>query len=160
MSTREIDPFIIYCDGACQGGNLSRVAGWGYLIIKDGNIIRQDSGRLENEENPTNQKAELQAAIEAIKGALEVSKNNAHPTFEVHSDSAYLINCIYDDWWKGWLAKGWRNSANKPVANQKYWEQLIPYFSLKTWSFYKVKGHSTDKYNAIADSLATKACKV
>ncbi|MCW2821015.1 MAG: Ribonuclease [Marmoricola sp.] len=44
-------------------------------------------------------------AIVALPGALVVV-----------SDSTYLVNCFKNSWWTGWRARGWINSAKKPVA--------------------------------------------
>ena len=60
---------------------------------------------------------ELTAAFEAVK---------ANPgLLEIVSDSTYVVNCFRDGWWKGWLKRGWKNSAGKPVANRDIWEPFI-----------------------------------
>ena len=63
-----------------------------------------------------------------------------------------------DRWWEGWLARGWRNSAKKPVANRDLWEPLVEIFRTRDdlrleW----VKGHSGDEMNDLVDRLAVKA---
>ena len=60
---------------------------------------------------------EIQAALEAVT-ALD-------GPLEIVSDSTYVVNCFRDRWWQGWLARGWRNSQKKPVANRDLWEPLI-----------------------------------
>ena len=65
----------------------------------------------------TNQRMEIQAALEAVT-ALD-------GPLEIVSDSTYVVNCFRDRWWEGWLARGWRNSQKKPVANRDLWEPLI-----------------------------------
>ena len=60
----------------------------------------------------------------------------------------------------GWLRRGWRNAAGKPVANRDLWEPLIelalesgPCRSTFRW----VKGHSGDRWNDFVDELAVAA---
>ena len=41
-------------------------------------------------------------------------------------DSAYLINAFRQNWFRQWLANGWRTTrGNKPVENRDLWEQLL-----------------------------------
>ena len=56
-----------------------------------------------------------------------------------------------------WCTGDWR--ANKPgtIAYKKYYEQAKKKVDI---TFCKVKGHSGDKYNDLADMLAKKACGI
>lgn len=81
-------------------------------------------------------------------------------TATIYSDSAYIINCITQKWYKKWQTNGWRNSKKEPVANRELWERLIPYFENPRFSFEKVKGHSGEKdWNDYVDRLAVEAKK-
>ncbi|MDQ1418435.1 MAG: ribonuclease, partial [Acidimicrobiaceae bacterium] len=62
---------------------------------------------------------------------------------EVVSDSTYVVNCFRDRWWQGWMARGWTNSAKKPVANRDLWEPLVEAYRGEPGrvSFRWVKGH-------------------
>jgi ribonuclease HI len=93
---------------------------------------------------------EIMAALEAVR---------AHgAALEVVSDSTYVVNCFRDSWWKGWLARGWRNSQGKPVANKDLWEPLIDFYRTRgDVTFRWVKGHSTDPMNDLVDRLAVEA---
>ena len=55
-----------------------------------------------------------------------------------------------------WKAKGWINSAKKPVANKDLWEQLESLISNHKVDWLWVKGHSGDYENERADELARK----
>jgi ribonuclease HI len=133
----------VWTDGACSGN--PGPGGWAWAT-EDG---RQGSGA---EAPTTNQRMEIQAALEAVK-ALD-------GPLTVVSDSTYVVNCFKDEWWKGWLAKGWVNSAKKPVANRDLWEPLITLFNERgDISFRWVKGHSGDRMNDLVDELAVKAGK-
>jgi len=128
---------VVYTDGACSGN--PGPGGWAW-VEPDGEAA------FGGAEETTNQRMELQAALEAVKalpGPLHIV-----------SDSTYVVNCFRDEWWKGWLKRGWKNSQKKPVANQDLWEPLIELYQERDVTFEWVKGHSGDKWNDRADELA------
>ena len=131
----------VWTDGACSGN--PGPGGWAWAT-RDG---RQASG---GDRTTTNQRMEIQAALEAVR-ALE-------PPLIVVSDSTYVVNCFRDGWWRGWLSRGWVNSAKKPVANRDLWEPLITVVRERgDISFRWVKGHSGDLMNDRVDRLAVDA---
>lgn len=158
MPNKSIFQYDIYVDGSAKGNDPSnRLGGWAYAILFDGDMIRKDSGGVRA---TTNQRMELQAVIEGIKGALVLAGNKPEQyIFNVYSDSAYLVNCYHQDWYIGWEKNGWRNAAKKEVANQDLWLEIIPYFKSKSWNFYKVKGHAEDYYNNYVDRMAQAAAE-
>lgn len=129
----------VYTDGACSGN--PGPGGWAWATT-DG---RQDSG---GDPDTTNQRMELTAvleALQAIDGAVIV-----------YSDSTYVVNCYNERWYDGWLARNWRNSQRKPVANRDLWEPLVEIFEdrRRDLTFHWVKGHSGDPMNDLVDALA------
>jgi ribonuclease HI len=133
----------VWTDGACSGN--PGPGGWAWATT-DGRQAWGSSPRT------TNQRMEIQAALEAVT-ALE-------GPLVVVSDSTYVVNCFRDGWWKGWLARGWVNSAKKPVANRDLWEPLIElYRDRGDVTFRWVKGHSGDEMNDVVDQLAVLAGK-
>ena len=102
---------------------------------------------------------ELRAALEGIKNARHLANNSKDAVFEIYSDSAYLVNCYIQRWYKGWQQFGWYNSKNEPVKNQDLWEELIPCFENLHYSFIKIKGHSQDRWNDRVDKLAQAAAE-
>lgn len=150
--------YEIYTDGATSGnGRVDTPGGWAYIILKDGEIIKADSG---GERGTTNQRMELTAALKACE---EIEKIDSFATVKLYSDSAYLINCFKQNWWKSWRVNGWRNSKKEPVANQDLWEKLI-YFFIKApgYDFIKVRGHTGNEtnhgyWNNIVDKMAVAA---
>lgn len=133
----------VWTDGACSGN--PGPGGWAWAT-RDG---RQASGGAPD---TTNQRMEVQAALEAVTAL-------AGPLVVV-SDSTYVVNCFRDRWWQGWLARGWVNSAKKPVANRDLWEPLITLVNERgDVSFRWVKGHSGDEMNDLVDRLAVEAGK-
>lgn len=103
--------------------------------------------------NPTNNTAELSAAIEAFKLAQGYATNNLYMLL----DSQYVIKGISTI--PKWQKTGWLKSDGMPVANREYWEEMHEVKTL--WessggkvSFTWVKGHSGDKGNELADRNA------
>ena len=136
-----VDALSVWTDGACSGN--PGPGGWAWAT-EDG---RQDSGGAPL---TTNQRMEIQAALEAVR-ALD-------GPLVVVSDSTYVVNCFRDRWWQGWLARGWLTSAKKPVANRDLWEPLVStVLDRGDVSFRWVKGHSGDPMNDLVDQLAVAA---
>jgi ribonuclease HI len=133
---------VVYTDGSCIG-NPGR-GGWAWAV-PDGAFASGAEART------TNQRMEITAvlrALESIEGPASVK-----------SDSTYVVNCFRDRWWEGWIRRGWRNAAGKPVANRDLWEPLLaqaldPSRPVRlAW----VKGHSGDVMNDLVDALALEA---
>jgi ribonuclease HI len=140
-ATPELGALTVWTDGACSGN--PGPGGWAWAT-EDG---RQASGGAPL---TTNQRMEIQAALEAVRAL-------AGPLVVV-SDSTYVVNCFRDGWWQGWLARGWRTSAKKPVANRDLWEPLVNAVQERgNITFRWVKGHSGDRMNDLVDQLAVRA---
>lgn len=93
-----------------------------------------------------------------IRAALEALRAFPSDELDVVSDSAYVVNCFRDGWWRSWLRNGWRNSQRKPVANRDLWEPLIAdYVARANVGFRWVKGHGGDPMNDLVDRLAVEA---
>jgi ribonuclease HI len=138
----------VYTDGACAGNGVRpRAPGGWSAVFSDG---RRLSG---GEPATTNQRMELAAAIHALRAVPEGS------SVTVHSDSAYLCNAFADDWFSGWIRRGWRNSKNEPVANRDLWEELLALTRRRDVEFRKVRGHAGDRWNVEADRLAVEAAR-
>ncbi len=144
MTMREVQ---IYTDGACSGN--PGPGGWGAVLMY-GQHIKEMSGA---EPNTTNNRMELQAAISALTSLKEACK------VTLYSDSAYLVNCFKQGWFKGWLKNGWKNSKGQPVENQDLWKELLRLMDIHQVEYVKVKGHADNKWNNRCDELATGAIK-
>jgi ribonuclease HI len=129
----------VYTDGSASPDGRG---GWAWT---DG--VRSGAG---HDKPTTNQRMELTAAIEAIKA------HDGRPVC-ICSDSAYMINCFVQEWHVRWVQRGWVNAAREPVANRDLWEQLIPLVLEGDVTFRKVRGHSGDVLNDLADRLAVEA---
>jgi ribonuclease HI len=134
----------VYTDGACPGN--PGPGGWAWAV---------PSGPYRSgcEALSTNQRMEVTAVLEAVtflRGPLDVV-----------SDSIYVVNCFRNRWWQGWLARGWKNSNRKPVANRDLWEPLIDAYRVEPerLRFRWVKGHGGDPMNDFVDRLAVEAAR-
>ena len=146
----------VYTDGSTKNnGQENAVGGWAYIVLVNGGVAHADNGHLFN---TTNQQMELFAAIQAC--AYLDDRYGGFDKFVIYSDSAYLVNCVNNNWYGKWLETGWKNSKGEPVANKDYWNLLIPYFDDYRFTFKKVKGHSNVKYNNLADELAQCAAEI
>lgn len=149
----------LYVDGAASKNGMDGAqGGYGAVILynnEEHHLFGRVSGKV------TNQVCEIWAAIVGIQSiyanfSLELM---ADRRVEVYSDSAYVVNCINDEWYKKWQNNGWLNSQRQPVANKPLWEKLIALLPYADITFIKVKGHEGNKYNEIADELAQKGSK-
>jgi ribonuclease HI len=134
---------VVFTDGACLGN--PGPGGWAWAV--PGGPFASGA-----EARTTNQRMEIRAALEAVR-------THQGPV-EVVSDSTYVVNCFRDRWWEGWIRRGWKNSAKKPVANRDLWEPLVELVvSRPDVSFRWVKGHSGDRMNDLVDALAVEAAQ-
>ena len=141
----------VFTDGACSGnpGN----GGWGVVIVKDNEIGKYNG----SENDTTNNRMELKAAIEGIKLAT-----NGSP-LTLYTDSKYVKDGI-TSWVRNWKKNNWLTSSRKPVKNQDLWEQLDVLNNEHQVLWKWVKGHQIEKtedsrYNNLADALAREAVK-
>lgn len=150
----------IYTDGATsRNGMIGAKGGYGVVILyndEEHHIFGRVSGEA------TNQVSEIWSVIVGIQSVFvnfssELLKDRK---VEIYSDSAYVVNCINDEWYKKWQVNGWKNSQRQPVANKPLWEKLIAMLPFADFTFIKVKGHEGDKYNEIADELARKGVEM
>lgn len=160
----------IWTDGSSHNnGEKKGLGGYGAVLIYGQLPINQDElyshygddkKTLEiygGHSETTNQQMEIKAVTEALK---RVKKGTSTP-IHIFSDSAYVVNCMNDKWYQGWMTNGWKNSKKEPVANREYWEELLSVMN-ENWfdvSFHKVKGHKGIFYNEWADKLAGKGTK-
>jgi ribonuclease HI len=131
----------VFTDGACSGN--PGPGGWAWAV----DTSTYASG---GEAQSTNQRMEVQAALEAV--------TTLPGPLLVVSDSTYVVNCFRDGWWEGWLSRGWLTSAKRPVANRDLWEPLVTAVAERgDVAFNWVKGHSGHAMNDFVDRLAVEA---
>jgi len=143
----------IYTDGACSQGaaTTNQEGGWGMYVV-EGDVRLYGAAQ-----STTNNIMEMTAFLRALNYATNYPAN----IINIYSDSAYILNCFKQKWYVNWEKNGWRNAKKQPVKNQVLWELILKIkreleAKGKVLNFIKVKAHSTDKYNNIADALAVK----
>ncbi|MFT4087058.1 MAG: ribonuclease HI [Gordonia sp. (in: high G+C Gram-positive bacteria)] len=136
----------ISTDGACLGN--PGPGGWG-AVLRYGDTEKQLSGA---EPDTTNNRMELTAAIEGLAALTRPCD------VILYTDSVYVRDGI-TKWVNGWKRNGWQTSAKKPVKNADLWQRLVDEERRHTVEWRWVKGHNGDKYNEIADTLATSAAR-
>lgn len=124
---------VAYVDGGCMP-NPGR-AGWGVVLVSEaGEETQEITG---GEENSTNQRAEIMAAITALEALDEPAE------LEVVSDSRYLTNCASGQW--------------RRKTNIDLWARLdkaaAPHDVTYTW----LRGHAGNPGNERAHELAVLA---
>lgn len=142
-----VEKIEIYTDGACSGNPGS--GGWGAVLLYKGHE-KKISGSAKD---TTNNRMELKAVIEAIRAIKKSSSN-----IIIYTDSKYVQNGI-TAWIHSWKKNNWRNASKKPIKNVDLWKELDEESSKHDIDWQWVKGHSGNKYNDIADDLATSAIK-
>ena len=101
----------IYTDGACRGN--PGPGGWGAVLMY-GDKRKEIFG---GEENTTNNRMELMAAIKAL------SALNRKCELTLYTDSQYVRKGI-TEWIENWKKRNWKTAAKKPVKNVDLWQQL------------------------------------
>ncbi len=137
--------YVIYTDGACSGN--PGPGGWGAVILDKDKNQENISGK---EKNTTNNRMELMAPIMALK------KLKFKSEIVIFTDSTYVKNGI-TEWIKKWEKNGWKNANKKPIKNKDLWIILNDLCKKKSIIWKWIRGHSNNKYNDLADELATKA---
>ena len=131
----------IFTDGACSGN--PGPGGWGALL-RYGTVEKELSG---GEEQTTNNRMELMAAIAALEALKRPAK------VRVHTDSQYVKNGI-TEWVANWKKRGWRTADKKPVKNSDLWQRLEKAEAPHQVEWLWVKGHSGHVENERVDLLA------
>jgi ribonuclease HI len=143
----------LYGDGACKGN--PGTGGWGAVAYFTDGSVAELGGR---EPATTNNRMEMQAAIEAMK--FFVRSGQTTPC-TLYTDSEYVIKGV-TSWIKGWKSRGWKTAAGKPVLNQDLWETLDELSSTirlqakgKPLKWEHVKGHAGNVGNERCDVIAS-----
>ena len=144
----------IFTDGACSGN--PGPGGWAAAIASEKGIDKISGGK----ELTTNNEMELSAVVEALELYIDKYIANVVDIIEIHSDSAYVVNAINQEWINQWKANKWiTTTKGKPVKNCELWKRLDSVISDLNWcrvvvKFVKVKGHSGNELNEMVDQVA------
>lgn len=134
----------IYTDGACSGN--PGPGGWG-VVLRAGEHEKELSG---GEDNTTNNRMELMAAIAALEELKQPSP------VDLFTDSTYVRDGIMK-WIHNWKRNGWKTAAKKPVKNVDLWKRLEQAMAPHDIEWHWVKGHNGHPDNERADEIARSA---
>lgn len=135
---------VAYTDGGCRGG----IGGWGLLLIdtRSGAALERWGG----ERDSTNNRMEMQAAIEVLR-----TMKGRGQSIEIRTDSKYLKDTA-TKWLESWKRNGWRKFDGEPISNPDLVQEIDRLQSqhqvLWTW----VRGHQGEPGNEHVDDLATR----
>ena len=137
---------IIYTDGSAHPN--PGPGGFGVVVCDNNNNIITTYAKQTN--NTTNNREEIKAILWAL---LNYGKYNEEVI--VYSDSNYCVQ-TFNEWMFNWARNGWIKSDKNIPENldliQAYYDALNAGYKI---NLKKVKGHAGNKYNELADGLAT-----
>lgn len=143
---------IIYTDGSAHPN--PGPGGYGVVILDNNENFLYSYNK--EYKKTTNNEMELKAILYAMLNYGTKDYNNI-PI--VYSDSNYCIQTL-TNWMFGWANKGWLKSDNKTPENleliQAFYDHWQKGYRI---DLKKVKGHTGNKWNEMADKLATGALK-
>lgn len=144
----------IYTDGSCSKN--PGPGGWAAIVYSNSNVEKIIGNSL----NTTNNRMELKAVIEGLKYCDKIECESIY----IYSDSAYVVNAIKKDWISKWKDRSWKTAKGDEVKNKEMWIELNKILKkikqTKKLRIIKVKGHSDNINNALADKLARQACEI
>lgn len=153
MSNRVLE---YYTDGAFS--SKSEMGGWGVVCVENDDVIGKWSGL---EPYSTNNRMELKAVLTALESASSIQTTNTEVV--IYSDSAYIVNCFEQGWYRNWISNNWKTKDRRDVKNQDLWCPIIAlYIRLHqklNLQILKVEGHSGNKYNDMVDKMAVEERK-
>lgn len=143
---------IYYTDGACSGN--PGPGGWAAVCLKECTCGYKTEIISGGKENTTNNEMELTAAYKALVKAYKSGKKQV----TIYSDNAYVVNAIKNRWLCNWCENGWKTREGKEIKNKHIWEKMykLVYERGMYVDMRKVKGHSGDPLNELADRAAVR----
>lgn len=137
----ELKRVVVHTDGGCLGN--PGPGGWG-AVLEFGSEVKELRGGAPA---TTNNRMELQAAIEALRSLGEPHE------VEMFTDSLYLREGI-TKWISSWKTRGWKTAARKAVKNEDLWRELDALVAKYRVHWRWLKGHAGHPLNERCDRLA------
>ena len=146
---------IIYTDGSAHPN--PGPGGFGVIVLDNDEKIQYIYNKQFEKEKVTNNQMELKAILYAfLNYGVNINTNKFTNNIPiVYSDSNYCVQ-TFNSWMFSWANNGWIKSDKKTPENldliKAYynWYQKGYRIDLR-----KVKGHAGQKWNEMADGLAT-----
>ena len=138
---------VFYTDGSAHPN--PGPGGFGVVIVDPkGEVIETYAKHCDN---TTNNAEEMKAILYAAYRARLAGESAV-----IYSDSAYAIN-TFTNWMYSWERNNWIKSDGKVPENLDLVKAFFDLSKTMDINFIKVKGHKGNKYNELADKLATSA---
>lgn len=143
----------VYTDGACSGN--PGPGGWAAVFTIPSGFVPIQGYNVDT----TNNRMELTAVVKAMEHLSVADWARGVECVDIHSDSAYVVNAINNDWLSKWQGKRWMTQKGEAVKNKDLWQKLIDAkHSLERdgvrVTMVKVKGHAGNTFNEMVDKLA------
>ena len=138
---------VFYTDGSAHPN--PGPGGFGVVIVDPkGEVIETYAKHCDN---TTNNAEEMKAILYAAYRARLAGESAI-----IYSDSAYAIN-TFTNWMYSWERNNWTKSDGKTPENLDLVKAFFDLSKTTDINFIKIKGHKGNKYNELADKLATSA---
>lgn len=138
----------IYTDGACSGN--PGPGGFG--------VVWEEADGWHTHGGCSNYTTNNRMELRAFESALWVAADFIDEDEEVMicMDSAYVYNAVVLGWIYKWAADGWKTKSGKKVVNDDIWQSAFSMLQVVKdgVKLVKVKGHSGDEGNELADDVA------
>jgi len=137
----------IYTDGSFKG----HWGSWAYVIVKEGQILCEASGRVRKTDS---NRMEFQAAIEALS-SNEIGSCPQKLVLNFFTDSRILIEKV--ERLAEFEAAKWRNKSDRPIPNADLLKKIQSLLQAReahnqiNWNW--VKAHSGNIFNERCDEL-------
>lgn len=172
----------VYTDGSWTpqpDKNGNKPGGWGAIVLGRNYTKQYQGGEL----HTTISRMELIGLINGLKQGILSAVNEVEeyfaktefknaPAVNVHlySDSNYCVKPFTHGWLYMWYKNNWRNVNHQKVKNIDLWKEVIElikwvkvinkhYNCTLNFEIHKIKSHSGDTFNDVADALAVSAKK-
>lgn len=134
------DELVAYVDGSYN--SLTKEFSYGVVILKDGEEITFNE-KMDDRELATmrNVAGEIKGAEAAMRYAIK----NGYDSIAIYHDYEGIAR---------WCLGEWKTNKEGTKAYKEYYDSIKDKLHVR---FVKVKGHSNDKYNDMADRLAKDA---
>lgn len=134
---------VAYVDGSFNVE--TGVFGYGVVMFHNGEEIHlSDSSDDKEMASMRNVAGEIYGSMAAMEYAIEHNIKN----LSIYYDYMGIAK---------WCTGEWKTNKPGTIAYKKYYDKIKRKVNI---TFYKVKGHSGDKYNNLVDKLAKKVCGI
>jgi len=118
LGNEENNTIKVYCEGTCSNiGKPNAIAAYSVFahITSDGEVFsREVTSRLDEDEQKSNQRAELRALHVGTKVASELETEFPKCNIEIIISSLYVYRCI-TEWLDMWKKKDWKDVRHSDI---------------------------------------------